>query len=71
MIETFLLPLLIIAICIALLAIKLLVRNEPFGSIHIDSNKALRKKGIHCVQTMDKLDRIPNPHRIDEHEKKH
>ena len=55
MIETLLLGMLIIAICMALLSIKLLFKkNGRFSSQHIHDNPGLRKQGIHCVIDQDK-----------------
>ena len=55
MIETLALSLLIIAIAMALLAVKLIFRkNGKFSSQHIHDNPGLRKQGIHCVIDQDK-----------------
>jgi len=53
--ETLLLSVLIIAICMALLSVKVILKkNGKFSSQHIHDNKALRKKGIGCVLSQDK-----------------
>ena len=55
MIETLLLSMLIIAIAVALLCVKLIVRkNGKFSSQHIHDNPALRKLDIHCVIEQDR-----------------
>ncbi|MBP6527111.1 MAG: hypothetical protein KBA74_00950 [Prevotella sp.] len=55
MVETLLLSVLIIAICVALLCVKIILRkNGQFSSQHIHDNPGLRKKGIHCVIDQDK-----------------
>ncbi len=55
MLETLLLSVLIIAICVALLCVKIILRkNGQFSSQHIHDNPGLRKKGIHCVIDQDK-----------------
>ena len=55
MVETLLLSVLIIAICVALLCVKIILRkNGQFTSQHIHDNPGLRKKGIHCVIDQDK-----------------
>ena len=55
MIKIILLSVLIIAICIALLSVKLLFKkNGEFSSQHIHDNPGLRKKGIHCVIDQDR-----------------
>lgn len=55
MLKTLLLSVLIIAICMALLSVKVLVRkNGKFSSQHVHDNPGLRKKGIHCVIDQDR-----------------
>ena len=55
MVETLLLSVLIIAISVALLCVKIILRkNGQFSSQHIHDNPGLRKKGIHCVIDQDK-----------------
>jgi hypothetical protein len=57
----------IVAISIALLCIKLIVLpNGKFASSHISHNKEMRKRGIYCVQSMDKMMRRENPHKVKE-----
>jgi hypothetical protein len=55
MLEVFLFSVLIIAICMALLSVKLIVKKHgSFSSQHIHDNAALRSKGIHCVVDQDR-----------------
>ncbi|WP_018463400.1 hypothetical protein [Segatella paludivivens] len=55
MVQTLLLSVLIIAICVALLCVKIILRkNGQFSSQHVHDNPGLRKKGIHCVIDQDK-----------------
>lgn len=55
MLVTLLTSLLIVAICIVLLAVKILfVRGGKFPNTHVSGNKALREKGISCVQSQDR-----------------
>lgn len=55
MVETLLVSVLIIAIAVALLCVKMIVRkNGKFSSQHIHDNPALRKQGIHCVMEQDR-----------------
>ncbi|MBR4129081.1 MAG: hypothetical protein IKT92_06400 [Bacteroidaceae bacterium] len=68
MFELFLIILVIIAVAFALLAIKVLV-GKKFVHTHIDGNRHLNKKGIHCVQSMDRKMRKDNPNRVSEHAK--
>nr|WP_287904479.1 hypothetical protein [Prevotella sp.] len=55
MVKIFLFSVLIIAICIALLSVKLIFRkNGKFSSQHVHDNPGLRKQGIHCVMDQDR-----------------
>jgi hypothetical protein len=57
----------IVAISIVLLCIKLIVLpNGKFTGSHISNNKEMRKRDIHCVQSMDKMMRRDNPHKVKE-----
>ena len=57
----------IVAISIALLCIKLIVlHNRKFASSHISNNEEMRKRGIHCVQSMDKMMRRENHNKVKE-----
>jgi len=57
----------IVAISIALLCVKLIVLpNGKFASSHISGNKEMRKRGIHCVQSMDRMMRRENPLKVKE-----
>lgn len=61
MISTLILSLIIIAIAVVLLGCKVFfVKNGKFPNIHIDGNKALHKKGIHCARTQDAIARKNN-----------
>ncbi len=61
MLKTLLLSVLIIAICFALLAVKLLFRkNGSFTSQHIHDSKAMQERGIHCVVDQDREARGSN-----------
>jgi hypothetical protein len=58
MVETLLISILILLVCVALLSIKVLLKKDGrFPSMHIDGNKALNKKGIFCAKTQDKEER--------------
>ena len=65
MMKLFLIVLGFIAIAIAFLAIKLFF-GQKFVHLHIDGNKPLNAKGIHCVQSLDAHERKANPHRVSE-----
>lgn len=61
MIETLLLTVLIIAIAMALLCVKVLLKkNGCFSSQHVHDNPGLRKQGIHCVMDQDREARQRN-----------
>ncbi|MDD4822579.1 MAG: hypothetical protein PHI48_08490 [Bacteroidales bacterium] len=54
MIYTLVISLIIIACAMVLLGIRILfVKGGKFPDLHIDGNKALRKKGIHCARAQD------------------
>lgn len=45
---------LIIAIAVALLAVKLIFRKDGrFPSMHIEDSMAMKERGIHCVIEQD------------------
>ena len=55
MLKTLLITLLIVAICIALLSVKILFKkNGRFPNTHVSGSKAMRKRGIGCAS-------IPTP----------
>lgn len=70
MLYTILITLLIVAICLALLGIRMLfVKGGKFPNGHVSGNKALRDKGITCVQSQDREARQKRGISIDEQEK--
>lgn len=55
MVETLLVSVLIIAIAVALLCVRIILKkNGKFSSQHIHDNPLLRKNGIHCVMDQDR-----------------
>ena len=55
MVKLLLLSVLIIAICVALLCVKVIFRkNGEFTSQHIHDSQAMRDRGIHCVIDQDR-----------------
>ncbi|CCY03302.1 putative uncharacterized protein [Prevotella sp. CAG:924] len=55
MIQTLLLSALIIAIAVALLSIKVLLKKGgSFTSQHIHDSKAMQERGIHCALDQDR-----------------
>ena len=67
MFKTLLFTLIIIAICVALLAIKVIIKkNGRFPNTHVGGSKAMRKRGIKCVQSQDRDARRENPMAVKE-----
>ncbi|MCQ2204005.1 MAG: hypothetical protein MJZ15_06145 [Bacteroidales bacterium] len=57
MINTFLAILPLIGIAVLFLAIRVLLKKGgTFHSQHIGQSKAMRQRGIHCVQAQDKIE---------------
>ena len=55
MLNTILITLLIVAICLILLGINVFfVKGGKFPNGHVSGNKALRNKGISCAQSQDR-----------------
>lgn len=55
MLKVLLLSVLIIAISVALLSVKVILKkNGKFSSQHVHDNPGLRKKRIHCVLDQDR-----------------
>lgn len=56
MIKVVLLTLVIVGISVLLIGIKVFfTKNGKFPETHIGRNAAMRKRGIHCVKTQDKM----------------
>jgi len=54
----------IVALAVALLAMKLLVKGDARGPMtHIGASKAMRERGIHCVESMDSIERYQRANR--------
>jgi hypothetical protein len=55
--QIFIMAIVLVALCFAGLAIKIIVsKRGRFPNIHIGSNRALKERGITCVQTYDKME---------------
>lgn len=62
MLDTILISLLIVTICVALLGVNVFfTKSRRFPNLHVSGNKALRKKGIGCAQSQDREARKANP----------
>lgn len=66
--NIFIASLLIVAICMLLLSVRLFF-GRSFVKTHVDQNKAMRQRGIHCVQTQDAEQRLYNTKQIKERTK--
>lgn len=70
MLDTILITLLIVAISIALLGIKVFfVKGGKFPNGHVSGNKAMRDRGIGCVQSQDREAQKKSRFSVDEMEK--
>lgn len=70
MLDTILITLLIVAICLVLLGVKVFfTKNGKFPNGHVSGNKALRDKGIDCVQSQDREAQNKRSFPIDKTEK--
>ena len=48
----------IVALAVLLLSIKLILKGDSRGPVtHIGASKAMRQRGIHCVESMDAIER--------------
>lgn len=57
MIKTFLAVLPLVGIALLLLAVRILLKKGgTFHSQHVGQSKAMRSRGIHCVQSMDRIE---------------
>jgi hypothetical protein len=55
MMQVLLISLVLLAIGMALLLVKVLIRkNGTFSSQHIHDSEAMRERGIHCVMDQDR-----------------
>ncbi|MCR5643045.1 MAG: hypothetical protein K6G32_06895 [Prevotella sp.] len=67
MIETLIISTLIIAISMAFLLVKVLLKSDGrFASQHIHDSKAMKERGIHCVMDQDSEMRQKSPYAVTE-----
>ena len=65
MLKVALLTLGIVALSVFFLCIKMILKpGSRFGSTHIGGSKAMRDRGIHCVQSMDAMERAAAKRRM-------
>jgi len=63
MLKLALITLGIVALSVVFLCIKMLLKpGSKFGSTHIGGSKAMRDRGIHCVESMDAIERREKKH---------
>ena len=68
MLKTLLITMIVVAICIALLSIKIILeKNGRFPNIHVGGNKEMQKRGIGCAQSQDRAAQKVNRKAIPEH----
>jgi len=49
----------IVGLCVLLLGIRIFfVKNGKFPNTHIEGNKLLKDKGIHCANAQDRIERF-------------
>lgn len=67
MLKVALLTLGIVTFSVLFLCIKMILKpGSRFGSTHIGGSKAMRDRGIHCVQSMDAIERREKKVRVSE-----
>ena len=48
----------LVAIAFVLMSIRILIKKKgKFSSEHVGQSKALKREGVHCAQTQDKMER--------------
>lgn len=58
MVKILLITLGIVAFAVISLSLKLLIKGDARGPMtHIGASKAMRERGIHCVESMDAIER--------------
>ena len=57
-------PVQLFSIGLLLLALKLILKGDARGPMtHIGASKAMRQRGIHCVESMDAIERHQLAHK--------
>jgi len=69
MTEALIISSLLLAVAMALLLVKVLVRKDgTFSSQHIHDSEAMRQRGIHCVMDQDREMRSVSRYAVRERE---
>ena len=65
--KVFLFSAIILAICIVFLCVNIIFKRKgEFPKTHVSSSKAMRKRGIGCAQSQDRMARMENKRAIKE-----
>ncbi len=70
MLREFIILTIILAVAVALLAIRLLLGKKNFIHTHVEGNKEMKRRGIGCVKQQDREARLRGGLRIKEHSAK-
>lgn len=58
---------LILALCVFFMCVQIIFKKHGrFPKTHVSSSKEMRKRGITCVQSQDRMARLANPHAVKE-----
>ena len=57
MLKLVLIIIAVLAVCMLLLTVNIWLRGGEFRSQHTGQSKEMRRRGIHCVQSMDAMER--------------
>lgn len=66
--ENLLVPLGLVALAMVFLCVRLFA-GKRFVHTHVDGNKELNRRGIHCAQSMDASERRTDRKKIQERKK--
>lgn len=70
MLKVFLLTLVIVLVAVVLFCVKVIfLKNGRFPNTHVGSSKAMRNRGIYCVQTQDRMARMKKDDKKKDEEK--
>ena len=65
MLKLLLITAVFIGAAIILLALKLLLKGDSRGPVtHVGASKHMRQRGIHCVESMDSIERFQLQHKL-------
>lgn len=67
MLKLFVFSIILLAAAMLLLSVRLLLKkNGRFVKTHVSQSKAMRKRGVTCVQSQDFAMRHPSSHAVKE-----